>query len=161
MKPVYYVEKLKEVLEERQLNNSKYSLRAFARDMDLHCSTMSQILRGKRNLPLKRANDVADRLGLSDDDKKRFMESFYHIKGDLALNGQGKSYFTSLAFDMDFSKISQAQVIIKEFQSKMTELMKGDEVNETYKLVVQLYPIEKKSSVDEPLGVKIDLPNLL
>lgn len=77
---LYYISKLKECLSLKQKENAHYSLRAFSRDLDIHGSTMSQILNGKRGLPFKRANDVADKLALSPKEKTLFMESFFRSK---------------------------------------------------------------------------------
>jgi uncharacterized protein (TIGR02147 family) len=44
---------------------------------------MSQILKGKRGLPFKRANDVADKLNLSPKERTLFMESFFRSKTNI------------------------------------------------------------------------------
>lgn len=80
---LYYISKLKERLSLKQKDNPHYSLRAFSRDLDIHGSTMSQILNGKRGLPFKRANDVADKLGLSPKERTLFMESFFRSKTNI------------------------------------------------------------------------------
>lgn len=79
----YYISKLKEKLSNKQKINSSYSLRAFAKSLDIHGSTMSQILNGKRGLPFKRAHDVADRLELSPKEKTLFLESFLRSKTNI------------------------------------------------------------------------------
>ncbi len=76
----YYITKIKECLSLKQKENPHYSLRAFSRDLNLHCATLSQILNGKRGLPLKRATDVVIKLDLSPQEKTLFMESFYRSK---------------------------------------------------------------------------------
>ena len=70
----YYITKIKECLSLKQKENPHYSLRAFSRDLNLHCATLSQILNGKRGLPLKRATDVVIKLDLSPQEKTLFME---------------------------------------------------------------------------------------
>ncbi len=77
---LYYVRTLKERLAARQKENPHYSLRAYSRDLEMHSSTLSQILKGQRGLPLKRANSVAEKLALSPKEKTLFMESFYRSK---------------------------------------------------------------------------------
>lgn len=76
----YYVTKIKENLSLRQRQNPHYSLRAFARDLDMHPSTLSQVMKGKRGLPLKHASDIAGRLSLGPKEKTLFMESFFRTK---------------------------------------------------------------------------------
>jgi uncharacterized protein (TIGR02147 family) len=80
---LYYISKLKECLSLKQKDNAHYSLRAFSRDLDIHGSTMSQILNGKRGLPFKRANDVAQKLNLSPKEITLFMESFFRSKTNI------------------------------------------------------------------------------
>ena len=77
---VYYVAKLKEVLSVRQKSNPEYSLRAFARDLDMYSATLSQILKGQRGLPLKKVSEVIKKLELSPQEKALFVESFYKSK---------------------------------------------------------------------------------
>ncbi len=50
--------------EGRQGRNPRYSLRAFARDLDCDHATLSQWLRGVRPMTAVAINRVADRLGL-------------------------------------------------------------------------------------------------
>ncbi len=60
-----YREYLKEQLLSRSKKNSSYSLRAFARDLDLAPSTLSEILKGSKNLSPEKAHQVATLMGLS------------------------------------------------------------------------------------------------
>ena len=50
MPPVTFVGVLTAELDRRRAVNARYSLRSFARDLSVHHSTLSQILRGKRRL---------------------------------------------------------------------------------------------------------------
>lgn len=67
----YFLNCLRENLDKKQRQNPHYSLRAFARDIDVHPSTLSAVIKGKRALPLKFAKTVARKLALSPK-KKRF-----------------------------------------------------------------------------------------
>ena len=51
-------------LERRRAANSRYSLRSFARDLSVHHSTLSQILRGKRRLTGRNVRAFGRRLRL-------------------------------------------------------------------------------------------------
>lgn len=79
----YYVNKLREVLTQKQSHNSSYSLRAFARDIGIHSSTLSSILNDKRSLPAKMAAEVADKLKLSSKERTLFLESIHGSKASL------------------------------------------------------------------------------
>lgn len=75
METKFYVEKLAEHLSKKQKLNSRYSLRAFARDLSMDSSTLSQILRGKRALPLSATNRVAALLNLTQEEHTKIMQS--------------------------------------------------------------------------------------
>jgi uncharacterized protein (TIGR02147 family) len=60
-----YRDILKDELERRCQHNPRYSLRAFARDLDLSPARVSEILKGKTGLSKERATIVAKRLGFS------------------------------------------------------------------------------------------------
>nr|BFD69071.1 hypothetical protein HAGR004_40930 [Bdellovibrio sp. HAGR004] len=63
---MHYRTILNEVFRERSLANSSYSLRAFARDIQIAPSTISEILNGKKGLSPKLARSVAQSLRLPD-----------------------------------------------------------------------------------------------
>ena len=79
----FYISKIKEDLSLRQRQNPHYSLRAYARDLGLHSSTLSQILKGKRPLPLKDSGNVAKKLSLGPKDRTLFLESLYRTKTNI------------------------------------------------------------------------------
>lgn len=60
-----YQQFLKAELVNRIKQNPSFSLRAFAKQLGLAASTMSEVLSGKTHLSHKRARSVASRLGLS------------------------------------------------------------------------------------------------
>jgi uncharacterized protein (TIGR02147 family) len=59
-------ELLLEELSNRTRNNPRYSLRAFARLLEMSPGALSEILKGKRPLSVKLAHQMADRLGWSE-----------------------------------------------------------------------------------------------
>jgi uncharacterized protein (TIGR02147 family) len=61
----FYLYTLRESLLSRQRRNSSYSLRAFAKDLEIDSSNLSAILQNKRALPHKRAIPIARKLKLS------------------------------------------------------------------------------------------------
>lgn len=78
-----YIHTLKEVFTQRQKANAYYSLRAYARDLNVHPSTLSLILKGKRRLPLKNLKTTITALNLSPIKESFFKESFYRAKAKL------------------------------------------------------------------------------
>ena len=79
----YYLTKLKEDLSLKQRNNPHYSLRAYARDIGIHPATLSQIINGKRPLPMKDSASVAGKLNLGPKERTLFMESLIRSKSAL------------------------------------------------------------------------------
>lgn len=56
--------------------NKSYSIRAFARDLDISAGALSQIMNGKRRISEKMAHKIVERLALHDTEKEVFYESF-------------------------------------------------------------------------------------
>jgi uncharacterized protein (TIGR02147 family) len=79
----YYINKLKEDLSLKQRANPHYSLRAYATHLEMHSSTLSQVISGKRSLPLKNASTVASKLNLGPKERTLFLESLYKLKTNL------------------------------------------------------------------------------
>ena len=65
MPPVTFRAVLTAELERRRAANSRYSLRSFARDLSVHHSTLSQILRGKRRVTGRSVRAFGRRLRLA------------------------------------------------------------------------------------------------
>ena len=62
--PDDYREWLRQILESRRRTNPRYSLRAFARDLDLSPSRLSQILQGRQGLSPQSCEALVPKLGL-------------------------------------------------------------------------------------------------
>lgn len=67
-----FIELLREDFVRRRDRNQRYSVRAFARDLGLSAGTLSEVLRGKRVLTLKRASHILERTQVSNVKKRRF-----------------------------------------------------------------------------------------
>lgn len=79
----FYLLKIKEEFSLKQRANEHYSLRAYARDLKVHPSTLSQVMKGNRPLPLKDSLNVVNGLKLGPKDRTLFMESLYRKKTTL------------------------------------------------------------------------------
>ncbi|MFL5785434.1 MAG: TIGR02147 family protein [Bacteriovoracaceae bacterium] len=75
IRKAYYISKLKDGLLIRQESNPRYSMRAYARDLNIDSSTLSQILNGKRAIPSKNAREMAEKLSLDSKETTLFIES--------------------------------------------------------------------------------------
>jgi len=60
-------------LETRKRRNPSYSLRAFARDLGVPVSRLSEVINGKVGLSEERAVKIAERLGFSSSDRELFV----------------------------------------------------------------------------------------
>lgn len=69
----------------RTQRRPQYSLRAFARFLDVEPSILSKILRGKVAITSERVTRLAPRLGLSDEDAKRYIEALRKEKSRAAV----------------------------------------------------------------------------
>lgn len=67
-----FVLHLQNELERKKNNNPNYSLRAFARDLDVEASLLSKILRGKAPLTSRMFERLATTLGVREEDYKKF-----------------------------------------------------------------------------------------
>lgn len=72
--PKHYTEIIRDIFNERTLKNDSYSLRAFARDLDLMPGHLSEILALKTNLSLKKALETSALLKLSGENQKLFLK---------------------------------------------------------------------------------------
>lgn len=65
---------LRDHLEERCVKNPKYSLRAFARDLNLSSSRLSDVIRGRYGLSRESAEKIAIKLGLNRNEQSYFCD---------------------------------------------------------------------------------------
>lgn len=66
---------LKSVLHQRCQKNKKYSMRAFAKALDMDSSTLSKIMSGKRSFGKKLICKISKNLGLDDKQVSQFVKS--------------------------------------------------------------------------------------
>lgn len=77
-----------ETFENRSLRNPSYSMRAFARDLGIGTSTLTEILQGKYGLSKERLATVAKKLNLTNDQTEHFSDL---ILIDHSRNGSEKA----------------------------------------------------------------------
>ncbi|HVK62422.1 MAG TPA: TIGR02147 family protein [Bdellovibrionales bacterium] len=72
------IEHLKKEFAQRSLRNPRYSLRAYAKSLDVDASTLSALLRNKRPLSAKSAKKLIDALNIEDPmlSRRLFISSF-------------------------------------------------------------------------------------
>jgi uncharacterized protein (TIGR02147 family) len=81
---------LKKHLQQRILKNSKYSLRAFARDLEMSPSRLSHVLNGRYGLSVDAGKKIAKALNLSAKDTKIFCQ-LIEAKHSRSMEGKSKA----------------------------------------------------------------------
>jgi uncharacterized protein (TIGR02147 family) len=71
----YFRKKLKEELASRCSRNSRYSIRAFARALQIDVGALSRVLAGKQIPSFKLAQKIVDGLGLDKEERRIFLTS--------------------------------------------------------------------------------------
>lgn len=79
----YHVQVIKSELERRRSLKADYSLRTFAKDLNLHPSLLSRVLSGKQSLSPKSAEFCATKLSLAKPEKRIFLRSVIDERRDL------------------------------------------------------------------------------
>lgn len=79
----YFAEKIDQALKNKQVVNARYSLRAFARSLNIQPAILSDVIRGKRTLPEKTAIEIADKLNLEGKEKDSFLASNLTAKSSI------------------------------------------------------------------------------
>ena len=70
--PVHFSDIMRDQFQKRALKNPSYSLRAFARDLDLTSGNLSEIMSKKAGISLQKAQYIATKLELENDEKLFF-----------------------------------------------------------------------------------------
>lgn len=83
--PRFHIQVLQSELTRRKLKNSRYSLRAFAAQLEMHPSALSRILAGKQELSLQGALSVIEKLSMTEQEKHQFVASVAQEKYQQAL----------------------------------------------------------------------------
>lgn len=81
-----YLQLLRNNLQERTKHNSQYSLRAFARFLELDPGELSRILSGQRAPSLKAASQIADKLRMENDTVREFFLSILEERNKRSLD---------------------------------------------------------------------------
>ncbi len=139
----YYLYKIKEVLCDKQRKNPHYSLRAYARDLDIHPATLSQVLKNNRALPIKWSYQVADKLGLSPKERSLFLESLYRTKTSLdaiKVSSNDERFMLDESYARIIAEWEHYAVLtlfdLKKFRPSITEISKKLDISETRAEVV-------------------------
>jgi len=81
----YYIQELKKGYDRLKGTNKYYSLRAYAAHLGLNAGSLSNILKGKRGLPLKHLEFICQKLKLKKEKKTKFMSNVFDTQSNFRL----------------------------------------------------------------------------
>jgi uncharacterized protein (TIGR02147 family) len=96
---------LKSHFDRRHLQNSRYSLRAFARDLDVSPGKLSEIFSGKIVVGPKIVNKICDRLKLDENERMMVMKSHLIERS----NSRKKGSFQAILAEDQYAVIAQPE----------------------------------------------------
>lgn len=80
----YHVMYLKNQFRQRSTKNTKYSLRAFAKDIDIDVGQLSKTISGKLSLSIRRASSIIKNLNATPEERELFLQSVAKEQASLA-----------------------------------------------------------------------------
>ncbi len=159
----YFIEVLQAELERRQDVNSKYSLRSFARFLEIDASSLSAILKSQRAYPRKKLSEVMDKLKLTEEKRFRFISSIDQFKLDRKELSLKKRILSEVSNDLeslhkntfeysfngDLPNLIKAKRIIQKFNSKIRSSLEAnspsDQNAKAHQITIKIAPLEEKS----------------
>lgn len=106
----FHITKLIAELAVRKSKNSLYSVRSYARDLELDSSSLSSILIGNRKIPQLKIEQIAGLVCSSEAEKKKFIASAKHVHTSLNKIKKQKNLPDRIVISEDkFIKISEVE----------------------------------------------------
>jgi len=151
-----YIDFLNDELVRRTSVNRAYSLRAFAKSLNLSSGELSEILRGKRKLSLKSANKISKALSLTSRETKHlysFIENEQQMISDpnSKLNSHSNLPFQELKISHD-----QFDVISEWYHFAILNLADTKGFEWSYSSIAKklnIKPFEVKMAIDKMVNV--------
>ncbi len=139
---------LEDELARRSQNYPRYSLRAFARHLEVDSSFLSKILNGKRTVTMRTIRMFGERLNLSPDELSRFGEMSREKKMKRKLERLLEKMPTeereqsTISINVDENRLPEAKERIKAFRREIAQLLDAGVTNgKTYQISLSLFPI--------------------
>lgn len=139
---------LEDELARRTQSSPRYSLRAFARHLDVDSSFLSKILNGKRTVTVRTIRMFGERLNLQPEELQKFGEISKERKMKRRLERllekmpSDEREQSSIELVVDEEKIQMAKDRIKEFRKELAELVGTPAVEgKAYQITLSLIPI--------------------
>lgn len=139
---------LEDELARRSQNYPRYSLRAFARHLEVDSSFLSKILNGKRTVTMRTIRMFGERLNLTPDELARFGEVSREKKMKRKLERLLEKMPTeereqsTISINVDENRLPEAKEKIKAFRRELAQFLDaGISEGKTYQISVSLFPI--------------------
>ena len=146
---------LEDELVRRSHTHPRYSLRAFARHLEVDSSFLSKILNGKRTVTMRTIRMFGERLNLTPEELQRFGEVSREKKMKRKLERllekmpSEEREQSTISIRVDESRLSEAKEKIKEFRKELVQFLEaGSGEGKTYQISVSVYPVSGFSSQD-------------
>lgn len=139
---------LEEELARRSQNYPRYSLRAFARHLEVDSSFLSKILNGKRTVTMRTIRMFGERLNLTPDELQRFGEISREKKMKRKLERllekmpSEEREHSTITINVDEARLDEAKEKIKGFRRELAQFLdSGVTQGKTYQISVSLIPV--------------------
>lgn len=142
---------LEDELARRSQNSPRYSLRAFARHLDVDSSFLSKILNGKRTVTLRTIRMFGERLNMPTEDMQHFAEGNREKKMRRKLDRLLERMPTeereqsTITLTVNEERLVEAKERIKEFRKELTDILSAPGMiqngKKTYQISVSLFPV--------------------
>jgi hypothetical protein len=140
---------LENELNRRTQTIPRYSLRAFARHLEVDSSFLSKILSGKRTVTMRTIRMFGERLNLTSEELSRFGDVSREKKMRRKLErllekmpSEDREHST-ISLTVNEQKLDEARQRIKAFRKELAEMLASAETEggKTYQISVTLFPV--------------------
>ncbi|MNJ92610.1 hypothetical protein D3C87_102830 [compost metagenome] len=148
---------LEDELARRSQNSPRYSLRAFARHLEVDSSFLSKILNGKRTVTMRTIRMFGERLNLQNEELQRFAEVSREKKMKRKLDRLLERMPTeereqsTITLTVDEARLTEAKERIKAFRKELAEILDASATpaqGKTYQISVSLFPVSSGYSTE-------------
>jgi len=143
---IFYREYLNHELQKRQHRNSRYSLRSFARDLNMTASCLSEVMNGKKGISQKRASSVAALLNLR---RKEF--SLFILSAKAAHSRKKADRYSALT---EIKKLSAENVTFKKLTTTDFNFISSW----YFQAILEVIELEDFDNSPEWIAKKLNLP---
>ncbi|MGE5085032.1 MAG: DUF4423 domain-containing protein [Bacillota bacterium] len=140
---------LEDELARRSQNYPRYSLRAFARHLDVDSSFLSKILNGKRTVTMRTIRMFGERLNLPVEQLQVFAEVSREKKMKRKLERllekmpSEEREQSTITITVDEARLPEAKERIKNFRKELAQFLDAGTVQpgKTYQISVSMFPV--------------------